>query len=74
MKMLVDEKSIGKIFIVSGDGDYKRMVEFLVKKDVFGKMLFPNKKFASSLYNSLGREHFDYLEEPDIKAKISYSK
>lgn len=74
MKRLVENEKIGEIFIVSGDGDYKRMVDFLVKKKVFGKMLFPNKKFASSLYKSLGREHFDYLEEPDIRAKISYSR
>lgn len=72
MKKLVEKESVGNIFIISGDGDYIKLVDFLVKKKIFGKMLFPNKKFASSLYNKLGREYFDYLEDDDIRAKIEY--
>mgnify|MGYP001619539601 CR=1 FL=1 len=74
MKKLVEKEPIGKIFIISGDGDYIKLVNFLMKRNVFGKMLFPNKKFASSLYNKLGREHFDFLEEKDIRAKIEYMR
>lgn len=72
MKKLVENEPLDKVFIVSGDGDYKKLVDFLIKKSKFGKMLFPNKKFASSLYKSLGREYYDYLEETDVKAKIEY--
>ena len=72
MKKLVENEPLDKVFIVSGDGDYKKLVDFLIKKSKFGKMLFPNKKFASSLYKSLGREYYDYLEEDDVKAKIEY--
>ena len=72
MKKLADNESFDKIYIVSGDGDYKKLVNYLITKDRFGKILFPNKKFASSLYKSLGREHFDYLEDKDIKEKIAY--
>ena len=74
MKKLVENEPFDKIFIVSGDGDYMKLVDFLMKKKRFGKMLFPNKEFASSLYKKLGGEHFDYLENPDIKSKISYHK
>lgn len=70
----IDKESFNKIFILSGDGDYKKLVDFLINKNVFGKMLFPNEKFASSLYNNLGREFFDYLDNQDIKAKISYTQ
>lgn len=73
MKKLADGEEFNKVFIVSGDGDYKKLVDYLVKKDKFGKMLFPNRKFASSLYKSLGGEYFDFLENPDIKSKIEYS-
>lgn len=73
MKKVADNEPLDKVFIVSGDGDYKRMVDYLVKKGKFGKMLFPNKKFASSLYKSLGGEYFDYLETPDVRAKIEYT-
>lgn len=72
MKKLVENEPFEKVFIVSGDGDYKKLVDFLIKKGRFGKMLFPNRAFASSLYKSLGGEFFDYLEAEGVKAKIEY--
>jgi uncharacterized LabA/DUF88 family protein len=74
MRKLVENEPFGKAFIISGDGDYKKMVDYLVKKSKFGKMLFPNRQFASSLYKSLGSEFYDYLENADVKAKISYQR
>ncbi len=62
MKNLVDNNNFNKIVIVSGDGDYKKLVDYLIKKGKFKKLLFPNKKFASSLYKNLGSEFFDYLD------------
>ena len=63
MKKLLEEgEEFDKIVIVSGDGDYKKLVSYLVSKDRFEKILFPNKKFASSLYKELGSEIFDYLD------------
>ncbi len=70
MKNMIDNKNFNKIILVSGDGDYKKLVDYLIKKDKFKKILFPNKKFASSLYKSLGSEFFDYLE--NIKTYINY--
>jgi uncharacterized LabA/DUF88 family protein len=61
MKNLIENKDFNKIIIVSGDGDYKKLVEYLISKNKFKKILFPNKKFASSLYKSLGGELYDYL-------------
>ena len=72
MKKLVENEPFEKVFIVSGDGDYKKLVDFLIKRNRFAKMLFPNRQFASSLYNSLGGEFFDYLESPAVRAKIQY--
>src|SRR3989344_9567657 len=72
MRKLIDNEPFDKVFIVSGDGDYKKLVAYLVKKERFGKMLFPNEEFASSLYNSLGTEFYDHLENDDVKAKIIY--
>ena len=70
MKNLIDNKDFNKIVLVSGDGDYKKLVDYLIKKNKFEKILFPNKKFASSLYKSLGSELFDYLD--NIKSYIKY--
>jgi uncharacterized LabA/DUF88 family protein len=62
MKSVIENTSFNKIVLVSGDGDYNKMVKYLVTKNKFKKILFPNKKFASSLYKDLGSEFFDYLE------------
>jgi uncharacterized LabA/DUF88 family protein len=72
MKNLVDNKTFNKILLVSGDGDYKKLVDYLIKKSMFKKIIFPNRKFASSLYKKLGSEYFDYLGNVSIKEKIEY--
>ena len=55
MKRLYREgEGIQKIFLVSGDGDYKMLVDFLIEEKKFGKVLFPNRKYASS---QIGRAH-----------------
>jgi len=61
MKSLI-ETQFDKIVLISGDGDYKKLVYYLVDKEKFKKILFPNKHYASSLYKPLGSEYFDYLE------------
>lgn len=62
------EDTFEKILLVSGDGDYSKLVDYLIKKEKFEKILFPNKDFASSLYNKLVQERLDYLES--VKEKI----
>jgi uncharacterized LabA/DUF88 family protein len=74
MKKVADREVFDKIVLVSGDGDYVKLVDYLIKKDKFKKILFPNKKFASSLYAKYGSEYFDYLENPSIREKIEYKK
>jgi len=71
MKKMYKEEPFDKIVLVSGDGDYKALVDFLIEENKFEKVLFPNKKFASSLYKELGRQYFAHLENIDIKKKIS---
>lgn len=70
MKKLYKGEVSGKIFLVSGDGDYKMLVDFLIEEDRFGKVLFPNRQYASSLYKKLGSEYFDSLESPAVRKKI----
>lgn len=62
LRNVIDNNDFGKIVLVSGDGDYKKLVEYLISKGRFMKILFPNKKFASSLYKQLGSEFYDYLK------------
>ena len=57
MKSVCEGESFDKLVLVSGDGDYKKMVDYLISKEKFEKILFPNKKFASSLYKPLHNEY-----------------
>lgn len=74
MKKLYKQELFNKVVLVSGDGDYKTLVDFLVEERRLKKVLFPNRKFASSLYKQLGSELFDYLDQDAIKAKIQKEK
>ena len=68
MKKLYLKEDFEDIVLVSGDGDYKLLVDFLISENRFEKILFPNKRFASSLYKKLGSQYFDFLE--NVRDKI----
>ena len=72
MRVMIERKDFDKILLISGDGDYKKLVDFLIKKDVFKKILFPNKKFASSLYKQIRGQYFDYLDKEALQHKIGH--
>lgn len=72
MKSLIENEEFDRILLVSGDGDYKKLVDYLIKRERFERVLFPNKQFASSLYKHLAPCFFDCLENPGVKSKIAY--
>jgi len=61
MKKLYKKEPFDKVLLVSGDGDYKQLVDFLIKENRFKKILFPNKRYASSLYRKLHPMYYDSL-------------
>ena len=69
MKKLYKKELFDKIVLVSGDGDYRMLVDFLIEENRFKKILFPNKQFASSLYKKLAPTYFDYLVNEGVKRK-----
>lgn len=71
MRTLVEEPKCGKTIIVSGDGDYKRMVDYLIEKEKFEKLLIPCRKYGSSLYKSLGSEYYDHIDTASVRVKFS---
>jgi len=71
MKRLHKDNDFKKIVLVSGDGDYKMLVDFLIEENKLEKILFPNKKFRSSLYKQIGAPYFAYLDDKDVKKKIA---
>ena len=68
MLLLMDKIS------VSGDGDYKQLVDFLISEARLEKVLFPDRERASSLYNKLGAPCFAALDDRDVRRKIEMKK
>lgn len=74
MRRIYKKEDFSKVVLVSGDGDYYRMVSFLREEGRLEKVLFPNHQ-ASSLYNKKMRTHFCVnLSETDIRKKIMKDK
>jgi uncharacterized LabA/DUF88 family protein len=74
MKKLYYKENFNKIVLVSGDGDYKQLVDFLITESKFEKIVFPDGKRASSLYKKLGAPCFAALDNVDTKKKIEMKK
>ncbi|MFT5352721.1 MAG: uncharacterized LabA/DUF88 family protein, partial [Candidatus Paceibacteria bacterium] len=72
MRNLIERSHDSKFVLVSGDGDYKKTIDYLIQKDRFKKIMFPNKKFASSLYKKLGNKYFVFLDRDDTRKLIEH--
>ena len=71
MRRLKDEKDFDKIVLVTGDWDYIKMVNYLIKNNFFKKILFPNKQY-SSLYNKIKKDYWMNLWVNRVKNMIEY--
>ena len=74
MKKIAEKEEFDKVILVSGDGDYWRMVDYLIKKERFEKLLSPSKKSTSSLYKRTADKFRDYLDNEGKRKKIEYIK
>jgi uncharacterized LabA/DUF88 family protein len=74
MERISENTLSGKVVLVSGDGDYKQMVSYLIKKDKLGHLLFPNRQYFSSLYKEIGSDYYSCLDDLGIRRKIEYVK
>ncbi len=75
MREIADQEDFDKVILVSGDGDYWRMVDYLIKKEKFEKLLVPNTSKLSSLYKKRTADTYRvYLDEKAVKNKILYKK
>jgi uncharacterized LabA/DUF88 family protein len=71
MKRVAEKKNFDGIVLVSGDGDYIKLVRHLILKKLLKKILFPNARY-SSLYKKLKNEYGINLSLSDIKKKIVF--
>lgn len=70
MRNLIDNQELNKIILISGDGDYKKLIDFLIKKDKLLKILFPDGRNASSLYNTIDNKFRLSLSKKNVKDKV----
>ena len=68
------KETFNKIVLVSGDGDYKMLVDFLIEENRFEKILFPDQKIASSLYKKIDLKYRADLNTEPIRRKIGKQK
>ena len=74
MKRMYMKEDFDKVVLVSGDGDYKMLVDFLISEERFEKILFPNSAYRSSLYKSISSTFYASLDDPSTKKKIEYKE
>jgi len=74
MKKLYRNETFNKVVLVSGDGDYKMMVDFLIEENKFEKILFPDQKRASSLYKKIDLKYRADLNTEPMRKKIGRQK
>ncbi|MBU6338439.1 MAG: NYN domain-containing protein [Rickettsiales bacterium] len=62
------EELYEKAVIVSGDGDFYCLAEFLIKKNKLEKLLIPNRGGYSALFRRIPVEHLAFVS--DLKEKL----
>ncbi len=67
------EKEIGHIVLVSGDGDFSCLVDFLIEKKVFKTILIPNSKYCSYLLRKK-QCSLTFLDKNNLLKYISIKK
>lgn len=73
MKRLIEEDDFNKIVLVTWDWDYIKIVKYLIEKNKFKKILFPNKNY-SSLYKPFKDNFWLNLSLKDVRKKLEYNK
>jgi len=74
MKRLYNGEDFKKNVLVSGDGDYKMLIDFLLEEKRLKKILFPKQRYTSSLYKSIGAPYFADLSSDGTRNKIEKKK
>ena len=74
MSKIADKEQFDNVVLVSGDGDYYKMVKYLIEKERFAKLLAPNRHSTSSLYRPFTPKYVDFLDNTGVKKKIEYKK
>lgn len=68
--MKVASMSDSRFVIVSGDGDYKILIDYLIENNKLRKIIFPNTRSASSLYKNIPINLKSSLSDEGVRKKV----
>ena len=68
---MIEYKNYDKALIVTGDGDFYCLVDYLKKNDRLLKLMIPNKYAFSSLFRKI-MPHVVFMN--DLRGKLEYNK
>lgn len=68
---LIEYNNYNKALIVTGDGDFYCLVDYLRKNDKLLKLMIPNKNSYSSLFRKI-MSHIAFMN--DLRSKLEYGK
>lgn len=68
---MIEYKNYSRALIVTGDGDFYCLVDYLIKQDKLLKLMIPNEKKFSSLYRKV-MSHIVFMN--NLKEKLEYRK
>ncbi len=71
LHVMIELKNFKKAVIITGDGDFRCLVEYLIHKDKLLKLLIPDRDNYSSLLRKF-RSHIAFMD--NLKHKLAYQK
>ena len=69
---MIEFNNYNKAIIISGDGDFYCLVEYLISKDKLKKILIPDQARCSILLKRLPSEYLAFVS--DLRKKLEYKK
>ena len=66
---MIEHPNYDKAVVVTGDGDFYCLVDYLAKNDKLRRLLIPNSHKFSSIYRKMV-EHVDFMD--NLKDKLGY--
>ena len=74
LQVMIEYENYDKAIIISSDGDFHCVVDYLYKKSKLKKVISPCKKYCSVLLNKASRELIVYLDNMNKKLEFKNKK
>ena len=69
---MIEYPNYDKAIIVTGDGDFYCLVQYLIEKGKFERVIIPNLFKYSALLKRFGRKQLSFMN--DLRNKLEYKK